>query len=465
MLKSIRNCQKSHPAKVRLVGLAITSLAVSMVLTDVCRANVVGADTQNFNPTTSGLDFVTVQSAETLAPGVVNFGIFLNQAYNSLPYFDDTQQGRLTYTDSLLGADINVGVGLLPHLDVGISAPQVLTQDVAGDGYRGQFDEKGNTEIRINAKVNLYGDRTGGVAMVASTNINRISDNPFIGKDAGPTYNLELAAETVISKVALGLNLGERWRQPGTQIAKEIEPIGDQYIASGAISYLFDTIDTKLIGEVFGSLPTDPAANGNDSNRLASSAEALIGVKHDFTTKLAGHFGAGTELFHGQSSPDWRVYAGLNWATGPTFAKPAPSRSEPTKSAPKTDPFAGPLRAREKIVIHDILFEFDSDNLVLGGTDQTLGRLAAYLNQKPVFTRLIIEGHTDSIGSDAYNINLSRRRAQTIRKWLIQRYHLDGAKIVAVGKGERFPIADNGNYQGRQLNRRVEFTIYRNMKK
>ena len=50
-------------------------------------ANVVGVDTQNFNPTTSGLDFVTVHSSETLKPGYVNFGFYLNYAGNTLPNY------------------------------------------------------------------------------------------------------------------------------------------------------------------------------------------------------------------------------------------------------------------------------------------------------------------------------------------------------------------------------------------
>ena len=87
------------------------------------------------------------------------------------------------------------------------------------------------------------------------------------------------------------------------------------------------------------------------------------------------------------------------------------------------------------------------------------------MNTKPSFTRLIIEGHTDSIGSDPYNMDLSLRRANTIKRWLVSHYHLPAGKIITIGRGKHRPIADNGNYQGRQLNRRVEFTIYRDMAK
>ncbi len=460
---------KISTAKARPGNMAKAAFfTLSMLLTDVSFGNVVGTDTQNFNPTTSGLDFVTVQSSETLEPGVLNFGLFFNHAVNSLPYFDDTEQGRTKYTDSLLGADINVGIGLLPGLDFGISAPQVLKQQVSSDGFHGQYGEKGNTELRINTKLRLLGERDGGVALVASANINRIKNNPFVGKDAGPTKNLELVMDTTISKVALGLNIGHRWRKLGTAIpdAAPIEPLGNQLIASGALSYLFTSIDTKLIFEVFGSKPDNAKKETENSDRLSSSAEALVGVKHDFTTSLAGHVGAGTELINGRGSPDWRIYAGLNWTVGPTFSKPKQAHKiDPDTTAfSKNDPFAGPPKAKEKIVIHDILFEFDSDSLVVGETNETLKKLVNYLLLKPAYTRLVIEGHTDSIGSDEYNLDLSRRRAQTIRKWLIERFHLDATKIEAVGRGERFPIADNGNYQGRQLNRRVEFTIYRNTK-
>jgi hypothetical protein len=69
------------------------------------KANVVGADTQNFNPITSGLDFVTVQSSATLSPWVFNFGYFLNYAVNSLPEYEEGGS-RTNFSDSLLSANL-----------------------------------------------------------------------------------------------------------------------------------------------------------------------------------------------------------------------------------------------------------------------------------------------------------------------------------------------------------------------
>lgn len=447
----------------KLIAAIMSGLfAMSGLLTPAAFANVVGSDTQNFNPITSGLDFVTVQSSETLKPGVVNFGLFINQAYNTLPYFDDSPQGKTKYSDSILAGDLNIGIGLLPRWDIGFSAPQMIHQVVETEGFHGQFGENGNTELRFNTKFRLYGEDDYGIALVGSANVNRIKNNPYTGKDSGPTSNLELAMDTTIKNIALGLNLGHRWRQPGEKVDETtpIEPLGNQMIGSAAFSYLFTSIDTKLILELFGSKPAKTESENSD--RLASTAESLVGVKHDFTTSLAGHFGCGTELIHGRGSPDWRVYAGLNYTTGPVFSVP----QEPTKTVAgkKVNAFQGPTMPKEKIIIHDVLFEFDSDSLVVGGADNTLKKLVEYINQKPVFTKLVIEGHTDSVGSDEYNTDLSRRRANTIRKWLIEKHNIDPAKLSSFGKGESMPIADNGNYQGRQLNRRVEFTIYRNTK-
>jgi outer membrane protein OmpA-like peptidoglycan-associated protein len=450
----------------QLLSACALFVSLSICLTDVSNANVVGSDTQNFNPTHSGLDFVTVQSSETLDPGVFNLGLFFNHAVNTLPYFDGTgEQGRLKFSDSLTGADIHVGLGLMPGWEIGIGLPHVVDQQLKRDGFHGQFAKNGNTEVRLHTKFRLFGDDEGGVAVIGSTNINRIKDNPYTGKNAGPTYNAELAFDTTVKRVALGLNLGYRFRDPGQKESDEtpVDPMGDQGIASVAASYHFTSIDTKLIAEIFGSKPADKQTENSD--RLSSSAEALLGLKHDINQNFALHGGLGTELQHGISSPDWRAYLGLNWTTGPKFSKPKHAvKTEPAEKAKKfgkSDPFAGTPKPVEKIVIHDILFEFDSDHLVLSGANGTLTQLVQYLNKPPAFTRLVIEGHTDSVGSEAYNADLSKRRAATIKKWIVTRYKIDPKKIETRGVGESDPIADNGNYQGRQLNRRVEFTIYR----
>ncbi len=436
--------------------------ALTLVGPSFSHANVVGPDAQNFNPTTSGLDFVTVQSSETLKPGIFNLGLFFNYAVNSLPYFNQTTT-RLRFNDSLLGMDLNAGVGLMRGWDIGVSLPHILTQSVQDQtGARGQFAEVGGTEIRLNSKIRLHGDDSGGLALVLSSNINRIENNPYSGAGAGPTFNVEAAADTTINRVALGANVGYRMRSPGTKIAGSVgNPLKNQLIASGAASYYVPKWDTKFIGEVYGSLPAETSSN-DDDDRSLSSAEMLAGAKHDLTTNLALHGGGGMELAQGLASPDWRVYAGLNYTFGPVFKSVAPSPRKEAMPLPEPDDELlqqlspeGPL---ERFRTQAILFKFDSDDMV-GDYAAVLEELAEQL--KGGFQELIVEGHTDSIGPESYNERLSNKRAEAIRRYMVTKYKFESKKITSIGYGETRPIADNGNYQGRRLNRRVDFKVRR----
>ena len=106
-----------------------------------------------------------------------------------------------------------------------------------------------------------------------------------------------------------------------------------------------------------------------------------------------------------------------------------------------------------------LLFDFDSDR-VRGNTRHNLDALARSLNENPN-TDLLIVGHTDAVGSDGYNLNLSERRAASAADYLVD--HGVGARRMDTrGRGEREPIASNESESGRSRNRRVEVAIYAN---
>jgi outer membrane protein OmpA-like peptidoglycan-associated protein len=414
-----------------------------LALSPAARANVVGSDMQNFNATTSGLDFVTVQSSETLKPGIVNLGLFFNYAVNTLPYFEATStQSKTNFNDTVLGADLNAGLGLTRNWDMGISFPQILNQTVQDqNGARGEFSQTGSTEVRLNTKYRFYGDDSGGIAGIASIGMNRIQDNPWVGRDGGPSVNLEIAADTTVGRIAYGGNVGYRIRNPGTRIPNsQVAPLKDQGIASAAISYHVPDWNTKFIGELYGSFPTSNSSSNSD--RSLSSAEILGGVKHDLTENLALH-------------------AGLNYTFGPLWGQndlsdpPIPPQKHMVQIIPREP---APQPAVERYRTQKILFVFDSDRMI-GNFQDVLDELVQHLSSG--FRELVVEGHTDSIGPALYNEKLSLRRANAIRYYLVTKYGMDARKIMTIGFGMRRPIADNGNYQGRQQNRRVEFEIKR----
>ncbi len=104
-----------------------------------------------------------------------------------------------------------------------------------------------------------------------------------------------------------------------------------------------------------------------------------------------------------------------------------------------------------------ILFGFDSSDLQ-GAGQQNLSDLAASLEEYEG-TEVLVVGHTDSVGSDAYNQGLSERRAASARSYLIGA-GLEAGRVRAVGMGETEPIASNDTDAGRQQNRRVEVAIF-----
>jgi len=108
------------------------------------------------------------------------------------------------------------------------------------------------------------------------------------------------------------------------------------------------------------------------------------------------------------------------------------------------------------VTLGDVLFETGNSQL-RGGIPGNLDKLADFLKRFDTRT-VIIEGHTDSVGSDDSNMSLSQRRADSVQAYLVGQ-GVRAARISADGKGEGSPIADNASPTGRQQNRRVEVII------
>lgn len=108
------------------------------------------------------------------------------------------------------------------------------------------------------------------------------------------------------------------------------------------------------------------------------------------------------------------------------------------------------------LTLGDVLFDSGKATLKPGAVPK-VDRLATYLKRAPE-NSVTIEGHTDNVGSDEYNQELSQRRADAVREALISR-GVDEDHIQAVGKGKGFPVASNNSPGGRQQNRRVEVVI------
>ncbi|MEK6244063.1 MAG: outer membrane protein OmpA [Pseudomonadota bacterium] len=177
----------------------------------------------------------------------------------------------------------------------------------------------------------------------------------------------------------------------------------------------------------------------------------------------------------GVEGPVWKSGFGLCWRAGywtpamaipecdpdlmprpvvtppPPPPPPPPLVPEPVKPAPKPAPVA------EKVTLAaDVLFDFDKSVIKPEGKNK-LDDLAAKVRAINLEVVIAI-GHTDSIGSDAYNQKLSVRRAESVKAYLVSK-GIEPNRIYTEGKGEKQPVASNKTKDGRQKNRRVEIEV------
>jgi len=128
----------------------------------------------------------------------------------------------------------------------------------------------------------------------------------------------------------------------------------------------------------------------------------------------------------------------------------------------QTVPGATVVRQGEGIIVKfdsGILFDVDKTGLK-PAAKSNLENLAASLTSNPQ-TNILIVGHTDNTGTDTHNMDLSIRRAEAVKSYMVSN-GVAGSRLSTQGKGEIEPIADNATADGRAQNRRVEIAIVAN---
>ena len=149
--------------------------------------------------------------------------------------------------------------------------------------------------------------------------------------------------------------------------------------------------------------------------------------------------------------------AGCDGAIAAPKAAPAPAAAPaPRAAAPAPAPAPAPAAATKVTYAADAFFDFDKSVLKAEGKaklDDLVGKV------KGINLEVIIAvGHTDSVGTDAYNQKLSVRRAEAVKAYLVSK-GIEKNRVYTEGKGEKQPVADNKTKEGRAKNRRVEIEV------
>jgi outer membrane protein OmpA-like peptidoglycan-associated protein len=112
------------------------------------------------------------------------------------------------------------------------------------------------------------------------------------------------------------------------------------------------------------------------------------------------------------------------------------------------------LASAGKVDIYSIFFSFNSD-VIRDESEPTLKDIAEVLRRRPDW-HLAVNGHTDGIGGDQFNLDLSKRRAAAVKDALVKRYGIEPQRLVTSGFGKSQPKDTNDTLEGRAHNRRVE---------
>lgn len=159
---------------------------------------------------------------------------------------------------------------------------------------------------------------------------------------------------------------------------------------------------------------------------------------------------------------NWEYTLGLSFLfggkkpppTAMTLPEPAPVPEASLAPLPATEPTRGSLKYCVNLHI-----EFDIDKAEIRPQYyDSAARVGDFMKMFPT-TTAIIEGYSDEVGTDEYNIQLSQRRAESVVNYLREQFGIDSSRISATGYGKTRPIADNSTEEGKQKNRRIRAII------
>ncbi len=224
------------------------------------------------------------------------------------------------------------------------------------------------------------------------------------------------------------------------------------------------------------SISNVPARTGRDHSTFANIG---TGLKYYFTENFYAKAGLDGMYNIDVGESEWAagVGVGVNFGGGSKpAAEPAPApvaevcsdsdndgvcdnvdKCPDTPANVTVDADGCPAVAEVVRVELDVKFDFDKSKV----KEESYGdikNLADFMNQYPS-TTTTVEGHTDSVGTDAYNQKLSERRANAVREVLVNQYGVGSERVNSVGYGESRPVADNATDAGRAVNRRVEAEV------
>lgn len=371
-------------------------------------------------------------------------------------------------------ADLSLAFSVWQRLQVALAFPVTLYQ--AGDQVTfpvpiveasppPKAATAGQEDLRLLIKGMIWRNETFGFGAVGDLSIPTGNADSYLGSPM-PTFNLRLVGHVTYKRLTAGLNVG--WLFARTEQVLNVQTgMGLSYSGGAQIEvYRHKDNPIYVLAEVTG------LAHSRFSSVKESPAELLLGGKaryNDWTFFL----GAGPGLSQGYGEPRVRVFAGASWSWQhkPRPKPPKPPTPPPQPPPPpdegtcqgddcppdKNRPVRVQIQGPQLVLSERVFFDFDKDT-IKPISFPLLDEVVRVLRARPDLGNVRIEGHTDGIGSDVYNLDLSQRRARSVVNYLAE-HGIDPSRLSSIGYGKRCPLVSNDTPDNRARNRRVDFIL------
>jgi outer membrane protein OmpA-like peptidoglycan-associated protein len=472
---------------------------------------------QLFRPSGAPQDLVVVTQSRPLSHLSVAGGPYLSYSLNPLTLVPEGGDlGKISLVGNRLQLDAMASVGLFDWVEVGVDMPLILAQggqNLEVIGTEGSVESFVLGDLRFTGKLAVPGLRRPaegkgfGAALTLNVSLPTGEQDAFAG-DGELTWAPGLVLDYRFgSGILLALN-GGFWKRPdyvfnGVSVG-DMMPFG-----VGTEVPIVRGSGITAVGLVHGAVSLEKLPN----EPRQVPAELLIGLRWYSSTGLTFTFGGGAGCGCSLASPTLSFFTSIIWIPAKTREWEALERFKdpPEPTPPPVDPdadsvigegdlcpnVAGPVGnsgcpdtdqdgdsvadrldrcpdqpagsrgrdgcplARRKgnkiVILEEVNFATDQD-VILSESFPILEEVARVMNENPEADRILVEGHTDSRASDAYNLELSRRRAASVMRFLIES-GVAAERLCSQGFGRSRPLADNATEEGMALNRRVEFTF------
>ncbi len=420
----------------RKITLAVLTTLLALAPSAPSHAMATSIDVINFKPAVDGMSFITTYSAHTRPKREWNVGFYLDYAKNPLELASPQGTRRAGVVDDTLIMNLIGSYSPTDWFLFGVRVPAVFWNNYQGlvDSHVSATptDAASLGDVGLDLKFRLVGSKYATLGIIPFVNFPTGKASRFMGSGTvtgGGKLALDIDPH---ERVKIGLNAGYEAKDDVTIRGARMN---DMFLAALAIN-----VKAHRLLDLIADAHTETVVNNFFSTAVTTPAEIVGAARIHATQGIDVTVGGGAGLTVGVGSPDYRAFLGLNY-THHDREKPAPAKIE-----------------AKKITIDQMVhFDFDKYN-IKKDSYAILDDVASILKNNPQIKKVRVEGHTDAIGSDAYNMKLSQRRANSVRDYLVNK-GIDGSRLESVGYGKTRPIATNKTAAGRAQNRRTEFNV------